>query len=284
MRPIEHVRMSSFPPPARPSTTSSATRLALDDLGRLIEFPRTRELLSPELALVDADLAASARARLHDPGAFYPATSTANARARSTTPAVPLPSTSAPTLAPVEPPAAGQARVATPPAPPAWPQNVVRLGLATVGLFVAATVASGALSSSGTEDAGATRASPAPAPLLGTPLRSGSASTPPRAAAPAPKQPQTQRVAARQPARTFAWAPVQGARAYEVQIFRGARLVLLSRTRQPRLTLRPAWRYAGAAFAITPGAYRWYVWPVDAAGTRARKPVVQAKLKIAPLR
>lgn len=275
--------MASFPPPARPSTTSRETRVAAAELGHVIEFPQTREFLSPELVLVDTDLAVSARARLHEPGAFRPAAPTTITRARHQAPVGTVASPPTPAVVPVgSPPAPPPAAVATPRSAPMWRHNVARLALVTLGLFAAAAALSGTLTSSGTTGADDTLA--APAPVIGTPLTSGTASTAPRAAAPAPLQPQAPLSAARQPARTFAWAPVQNARAYEVQIFRGPRLVLVSRTKQPRLTLRPAWRYQGVSFKITPGAYRWYVWTVDAGGAKARKPVVQAKLMIAPLR
>jgi hypothetical protein len=80
-------------------------------------------------------------------------------------------------------------------------------------------------------------------------------------------------------ARRFAWAPVDGALSYHVELFRGADRVLAKETTQPILELGPSWRYDGKTVQLTPGTYRWYVWPVTKAG-RATQAVVQARLDI----
>jgi hypothetical protein len=79
--------------------------------------------------------------------------------------------------------------------------------------------------------------------------------------------------------RRFAWAPVDGATSYHVELFRGADRVLAKETTQPILELGPSWRYEGKTVQLTPGSYRWYVWPVTKSG-RATQAVVQAKLDI----
>jgi len=79
--------------------------------------------------------------------------------------------------------------------------------------------------------------------------------------------------------RRFAWAPVEGATGYHVELFRGADRVLETDTKEPVLELAPSWRYGGKAVQLTPGAYRWYVWPVTSSG-RAAQAVVQAKLTV----
>lgn len=61
------------------------------------------------------------------------------------------------------------------------------------------------------------------------------------------------------------WTRVLAARYYNVQLFRviGGRLhkVRSSWPAQPQLAIPSSWRYAGRARRLTPGLYRWYVWP-----------------------
>jgi hypothetical protein len=79
--------------------------------------------------------------------------------------------------------------------------------------------------------------------------------------------------------RRFAWAPVEGAIAYHVELFKGSDRVLAQETKAPILELGPTWKYDGRLVRLTPGAYRWYVWPVTKSG-RSTQAVVQAKLTI----
>ena len=64
-----------------------------------------------------------------------------------------------------------------------------------------------------------------------------------------------------------------------VELFRGNDRVLARDTKQPVLELAPTWRYQGHTVKLTPGEYRWYVWPVTASG-RGTQAVVQAKLTV----
>ena len=43
--------------------------------------------------------------------------------------------------------------------------------------------------------------------------------------------------------------------------------------------LGSTWRYQGREMRLTPGTYRWYVWPITQAG-RASQAIVQAKLPV----
>ena len=79
--------------------------------------------------------------------------------------------------------------------------------------------------------------------------------------------------------RRFAWAPVEGATGYHVELFRGADRVLAQDTKEPVLELGSTWRYQGREMRLTPGTYRWYVWPITQAG-RASQAIVQAKLPV----
>ena len=95
---------------------------------------------------------------------------------------------------------------------------------------------------------------------------------------PAPK-PTTPAPATAPATRRFAWAPVPGATGYHVELFRGADRVLAQETKEPVLELGSSWRYEGKTVQLSPGIYRWYVWPVTKSG-RATQAVVQAKLTI----
>jgi hypothetical protein len=57
------------------------------------------------------------------------------------------------------------------------------------------------------------------------------------------------------------WRRVRGARYYNVQIFRGRRKVLSGWPTGTRLQLRARWKYLGRRERLSPGRYRWYVWP-----------------------
>jgi hypothetical protein len=72
---------------------------------------------------------------------------------------------------------------------------------------------------------------------------------------------------------------VDGAVGYHVELFRGNDRVLAKDTKEPVLELAPSWRYQGRTVTLTPGEYRWYVWPVTASG-RGTQAVVQAKLTV----
>jgi hypothetical protein len=79
--------------------------------------------------------------------------------------------------------------------------------------------------------------------------------------------------------RRFAWAPVDGAVGYRLELFRGNEQVLVARTKLPAYELAPRWRHGGHDESLTGGSYRWYVWPVLPSGP-ADTAVVQANLTI----
>jgi len=114
-----------------------------------------------------------------------------------------------------------------------------------------------------------TQASVKPKPKTTT-TKPKAATTPPKKTAGAPAAGETRR---------FAWAPVDGAVGYHVELFRGNDRVLAQDTKEPVLELAPSWRYQGRNVTLTPGEYRWYVWPVTASG-RGTQAVVQAKLTV----
>lgn len=78
----------------------------------------------------------------------------------------------------------------------------------------------------------------------------------------------------------FSWVAVRGATYYDFELFRGAERVFTGRPREPRLTLPSTWTYAGRRFTRAPGSYRWLVRPVFHANTKTRygPAIVSAKL------
>jgi hypothetical protein len=80
-------------------------------------------------------------------------------------------------------------------------------------------------------------------------------------------------------ARRFAWAPTPGASGYHVEFFRGATRVYAQETAAPTLEVPARWRYEGVERRFRPGTYRWYVWPV-VGGERATRAAVQTTVSI----
>jgi hypothetical protein len=121
-----------------------------------------------------------------------------------------------------------------------------------------------------------------PPPAQPTPAETTPGPTVPQTAAP-PTEPKvaTPPAVAAPPGQTFVWVAAPEAGAYEFQLFRGNARVFRARVTEPRLELPGRWRHAGEAEALTPGAYRWYVWPVSARTKRqAAVAIVQARLVI----
>lgn len=65
------------------------------------------------------------------------------------------------------------------------------------------------------------------------------------------------------------WVGNSEANYYNVQLFRGNRKILSIWPVKTALTLKSKWKYQGHAYKLSPGVYRWYVWP----GFGARKAV-----------
>jgi hypothetical protein len=70
------------------------------------------------------------------------------------------------------------------------------------------------------------------------------------------------------PTRVFVWPAVSRATFYKVEFFRSGRKIFEAAPTTPRLELPLRWRYRGRAVRLTPGTYRWDVRP--AFGTRSR--------------
>jgi hypothetical protein len=57
------------------------------------------------------------------------------------------------------------------------------------------------------------------------------------------------------------WLRATRADYYNVQLFRGTTKLLSAWPLKPTLRLHAKWRYLGRGYRLTPGLYRWYVWP-----------------------
>jgi hypothetical protein len=57
------------------------------------------------------------------------------------------------------------------------------------------------------------------------------------------------------------WRRVARASYYNVQLYRGRQKLLSAWPERTRLRLRTRWTYLGRQRRLSPGVYRWYVWP-----------------------
>jgi hypothetical protein len=57
------------------------------------------------------------------------------------------------------------------------------------------------------------------------------------------------------------WRPVRRARYYNVQLFRGGHKILSSWPTRSLYRLKRHWTFRGHRYRLSPGIYRWYVWP-----------------------
>ena len=59
----------------------------------------------------------------------------------------------------------------------------------------------------------------------------------------------------------FSWTRVRGSSYYNLQLFRNGKKILSAWPRSNRFALKRAWRSEGKDYRLTPGSYRWFVWP-----------------------
>jgi hypothetical protein len=67
----------------------------------------------------------------------------------------------------------------------------------------------------------------------------------------------------------LSWTPVIGASYYNVQLYRGHKL-LSTWPSTASLQLRPSWWFQGRRYRLTPGKYQWFVWPGFGRRSRAK--------------
>jgi hypothetical protein len=91
----------------------------------------------------------------------------------------------------------------------------------------------------------------------------------------------TSRVARERPQSSehFAWAPVEGATGYHVELFSGSSLVFETETRSAHMVVPRSWKYRGKRHRLSAGEYRWLVWAKDGRLRRSQA-VVQALLVV----
>jgi hypothetical protein len=206
---------------------------------------RRETRVSPELALVDPELAAEVRALLPDMGDVLVRVQTLPVHASKA-------------------PIGRQSR--------RLPVSVAA-SCAVVFVFAAGLLAGLRMESRGTgAGAGSAEVAPAARPDVSKSPLPQSNAQPVRSGQPAERS--SRRVGER-----FAWAPTPGASGYYLEIFRGERRVLELETKKPTATIPARWTYDGARQQLVSGAYRWYVWPM-VAGMRAPRAIVQATLTV----
>ena len=60
---------------------------------------------------------------------------------------------------------------------------------------------------------------------------------------------------------TLRWRPAPNATYYNVQLYRSGQKILSIWPGSTHVTLKRHWVFSGRSFTLSPGAYRWYVWP-----------------------
>jgi hypothetical protein len=218
--------------------------------------------VSPELALVDPDLAASARAQLPDI-AQSPVREQDARRALELTPVAVTPRTAEPEALVAD----HRGKRARRPLPTiALLTIVIAAGIA--GVILKQKLPKG---QSGSEarvtdsraQAATTAASDHRAsqrPTRSTTAASGGTHAPRPAQGTAPSS----------TSRTFVWPVVKGASFYKVEFFRRRQEVFGASPAVPRLALPMHWVYRGRQYRLLEGAYRWKVRPAFGSRGRAR--------------
>ena len=224
------------------------------------------EPISPELVLVDPELAGRARALLPGPGPFT----------------VPAQAEPAPELEPEFDPEANRVVLpeslsAAEPVPlPQGPRRSRKRRAATYALapiivaVAAATVWYGGLLDRFSSRSGNDSVAPR-------------ADNTPRANPPAKKAPPSAKPSAPTTSpRAFSWAPVRGAGSYLVQFYRGRTEIFRARPTKARVVVPAHWSYKGHRLTLQPGRYRWSVRPRlgGPAGQHYGKPIVLSELVV----
>jgi len=220
--------------------------------------PRHHEAVSPELALVDPELAASARANLAEPGATPPR--------RGHSVRAPVHNDISRTLSNA---ALGMDDefVKSVPSGRSW-QVLIGVAVVTILSLLLFDVR---------VQVGKTPASAETRQEL--PSATSTLSHAPRAAVPRREREGSVEGATKPRARRFAWAPAPGASGYHIEFFKGTVRAFSANTTRPELTVPALWKGGRRTRSLLPGEYRWYVWPVIS-GRRTSQAIVQAKLVV----
>jgi hypothetical protein len=239
-------------------------------------FRHPGEVVSPELALVDPELATRARDWLPNPGEK-------EALSRITTLLEPAPTAARAPRAPAAPSTRSRRRVAHVRRWAAPATAAAVLGTLALLLDVGVEFGKTPASADTTETAAIAEIKPPLTPPTAVaepdrePARSASLSRPVtksagRSTRTSPSQP-------RSVPQRFAWAPTAGASGYHVELFSADTKVYAADTTKPAVTIPARWSFDGTNRTLQPGEYRWYVWPVIS-GQREGGPIVQARLTV----
>ncbi len=234
------------------------------------------EPISPELVLVDPELARRARARLPEQRPYSPAPPKVEALPDPApkVEAVPEPATLDDAPLPAEPTPRPQAsRVSRKRRTATYALVLIILGAAAAAITYASPL--DRFSSQSGND-GAAPSADNPSRANARTFRDESNQSPePAPQRPKPPAPVTS-------PRSFAWAPVSGAASYLVQFYRTRTEIFRARPSQPRVVVPARWSFRGHDYSLEPGRYRWSVRP--RLGGRARgswgQPVVLSDLVV----
>ncbi len=211
------------------------------DVVRRVEFLGP---VSPELALVDPELAERARAL--------------------------LPETPGPRLESRESDRPIALRLVSPPVqrrPAPWARTTISRVVAVVA--ISAFALGWTMATNASEDEPALRSLP--------PRPAGSPTVPRSPAAPPAKPSQPSRLL--EPPR-FVWPADPDADGYRVALFRGSRKVFERDVKESALQLPPSWTFDGRLQSLRRGTYRWVVWPYSGAAKRLGSAIVSAQYTV----
>ena len=269
MAPSTSPHSTSKPHPPYPVSASGLR----SSLGSVAEPPF---VVSPELALVDPELARAARLLLPEAGAVW--WRTGGTRASVSPSAAPLSTLREEVPIAAEPTPAVRAGTGA--------VRAIILGSAAV-LFAAVGVVLAAelLRKPSSFFTRETLVRPpatgvAPPGRVSPPRRSSRA----RPSATPKTHPKSRRVPRARSERSqvlppLVWVHVPDATHYRVELYRRGRRIFRARTAEPRLQMPRSWRYGGKRFRLSPGRYRWVVYPSRGEG-RYSAPVVNARLVV----
>jgi hypothetical protein len=245
-------------------------------------------VISPELVLVDPELARRARAELPDPGELNGGVVAARSNGRPPTavrrPIVGAGAVARPRPAPAFLPLIGlqqaaEAEIEREAAQDhARPQGLV-LVAAGIALFILGVVVPPFF-------AGGDPVLRQPPPSVQRPETSaiGRAASSDGVSGRAVEPPVRKAVSARAPTRLFAWLSDRRARYYHVRFSKGTRTVFEAWPTDARVTVPLRGRFRGRSFAFTPGRYRWAVRPAFGLRSQARygAPIVRSVWVVGP--